>query len=160
VAVETAVAHQNVKGGATIAGRRSKTKVDVLAERRDESGEQLSCGQRQMLAIGRAVMAGPRIIVFDQSALSLAPTTVDLLYDISSGFATREPPWCLLSRTSSADFRLRTGCSCSRRGAIALCGAPDELRGDPRLEALYMGEAQADDVSAAARTREELWHRN
>ena len=55
--------------------------LPVLAERRSDPGTAMSGGQQQMLAIGRALMARPRLVVFDEISLGLAPTVVDRLYE-------------------------------------------------------------------------------
>ena len=127
---------------------------DVLAERRDKSGKQLSGGQQQMLAIGRSLMAEPDVIVFDEIALGLAPTTVDRLYDTLVKIRDEGTTMILIEQNVERGLSLADRVFVLEKGTIALCGTPDELRGDPRLEALYMGEAQAE-ITLAGTTREE-----
>ena len=127
---------------------------DVLAERRDKSGKQLSGGQQQMLAIGRSLMAEPDVIVFDEIALGLAPTTVDRLYDTLVKIRDEGTTMILIEQNVERGLSLADRVFVLEKGTIALGGTPDELRGDPRLEALYMGEAQAE-ITPAGTTREE-----
>ena len=129
---------------------------DVLAERRDKSGKQLSGGQQQMLAIGRALMADPDIIIFDEIALGLAPATVDRLYDTLVKIRDEGTTMILIEQNVERGLSLADRVFVLEKGTIALGGTPDELRGDPRLEALYMGEAQVEEITPAGTQREEL----
>jgi ABC-type branched-subunit amino acid transport system ATPase component/ABC-type branched-subunit amino acid transport system permease subunit len=128
---------------------------DVLAERRDKSGKQLSGGQQQMLAIGRSLMADPEVIIFDEIALGLAPATVDRLYDTLVHIRDEGTTMILIEQNVERGLSLADRVFVLEKGTIALGGTPDELRGDPRLEALYMGEAQAEELTSAGTQREE-----
>jgi ABC-type branched-subunit amino acid transport system ATPase component len=128
---------------------------EVLAERRDKSGKQLSGGQQQMLAIGRALMADPDVIIFDEIALGLAPATVDRLYDTLVKIRDEGTTMILIEQNVERGLSLADRVFVLEKGTIALGGTPDELRGDPRLEALYMGEAQAEELAPAGTQREE-----
>jgi ABC-type branched-subunit amino acid transport system ATPase component len=134
---------------------RVYTLFDVLAERRNKSGKQLSGGQQQMLAIGRALMADPRLVIFDEIALGLAPATVDRLYDTLVKIRDEGTTMILIEQNVERGLSLADRVFVLEKGTIALGGTPDELRGDPRLEALYMGEAQAEELTAAADLKEE-----
>ena len=129
---------------------------DVLAERRNKSGRQLSGGQQQMLAIGRALMGDPKLIIFDEIALGLAPATVDRLYDTLVKIRDEGTTMILIEQNVERGLSLADRVFVLEKGTIALGGTPDELRGDPRLEALYMGEAQAEELTPAGTQREEL----
>jgi branched-chain amino acid transport system ATP-binding protein len=128
---------------------------DVLAERRDKSGKQLSGGQQQMLAIGRSLMADPEVIIFDEIALGLAPATVDRLYDTLVKIRDEGTTMILIEQNVERGLSLADRVFVLEKGTIALGGTPDELRGDPRLEALYMGEAQVEELTPAGTPREE-----
>jgi ABC-type branched-subunit amino acid transport system ATPase component/ABC-type branched-subunit amino acid transport system permease subunit len=128
---------------------------DVLAERRDKSGKQLSGGQQQMLAIGRSLMADPDVIIFDEIALGLAPATVDRLYDTLVKIRDEGTTMILIEQNVERGLSLADRVFVLEKGTIALGGTPEELRGDPCLEALYMGEAQAEELTPAGTQREE-----
>ena len=128
---------------------------DVLAERREKSGKQLSGGQQQMLAIGRALMADPRLVIFDEIALGLAPATVDRLYDTLVKIRDEGTTMILIEQNVERGLSLADRVFVLEKGTIALGGTPDELRGDPRLEALYMGETQVEAPAVAGRQKEE-----
>jgi ABC-type branched-subunit amino acid transport system ATPase component len=128
---------------------------DVLAERRRKSGKHLSGGQQQMLAIGRSLMADPALIIFDEIALGLAPATVDRLYETLVRIRDEGTTMILIEQNVERGLSLADRVFVLEKGTIALGGTPAELRGDPRLEALYMGEAQAERALSAGQTREE-----
>ena len=144
--------HENLVLAGTSAGRKDGLQerldrvydlFEVLAERRNKSGKQLSGGQQQQLAIGRSLMADPKLIIFDEIALGLAPTTVDRLYDTLVRIRDEGTTMILIEQNVERGLSLADRVFVLEKGTIALGGTPDELRGDPRLEALYMGEAQA-----------------
>ena len=157
--------HENLVLAGTSAGRKEGMQerldrvydlFEVLAERRNKSGKQLSGGQQQQLAIGRSLMADPKLIIFDEIALGLAPTTVDRLYDTLVKIRDEGTTMILIEQNVERGLSLADRVFVLEKGTIALGGTPDELRGDPRLEALYMGEAQAEEPAPAGTTREEL----
>ncbi len=156
--------HENLVLAGTAAGEKDGLQgrldrvydlFDVLAERRAKSGKQLSGGQQQMLAIGRSLMAEPKLIIFDEIALGLAPTTVDRLYDTLIKIRDEGTTMILIEQNVERGLSLADRVFVLEKGTIALGGTPDELRGDPRLEALYMGEAQAEELTPAGTAREE-----
>ena len=145
--------HENLVLAGTAAGGKTHLQehlervyglFDVLAERRRKSGKQLSGGQQQMLAIGRALMADPSLIIFDEIALGLAPATVDKLYETLVKIRDEGTTMVLIEQNVERGLALADRVFVMEKGTIALGGRPDELRGDARLEALYMGEAQVE----------------
>ena len=142
--------HENLVLAGTSAGKEGLQRrldrvyelFDVLHERRRKSGKQLSGGQQQMLAIGRALMAAPSLIIFDEVALGLAPATVDKLYEKLVTIRDEGTTMIVIEQNVERGLALADRVFVMEKGTIALAGAPADLRGDPRLEALYMGEAQ------------------
>jgi branched-chain amino acid transport system ATP-binding protein len=98
---------------------------DVLAERRDKSGKHLSGGQQQMLAIGRALMADPKLIIFDEIALGLAPATVDRLYDTLVKIRDEGTTMILIEQNVERGLSLADRVFVLEKGTIALGGTPD-----------------------------------
>jgi branched-chain amino acid transport system ATP-binding protein len=114
---------------------------EVLAERRRKSGRELSGGQQQMLAIGRALMADPKLVIFDEITLGLAPTTVDRLYETLAAIRDHGMTMLIIEQNVERGLALANHVFVMEKGTVALSGTPAELRGNPRLESLYMGEA-------------------
>lgn len=119
---------------------RVYTLFDILAERRQKSGRHLSGGQQQMLAIGRALMSEPRLIIFDEIALGLAPATVDRLYDTLVTIRDQGITMLIIEQNVERGLALADRVFVMEKGSIALHGTPEELRGSPKLASLYMGE--------------------
>jgi ABC-type branched-subunit amino acid transport system ATPase component/ABC-type branched-subunit amino acid transport system permease subunit len=113
-----------------------------LKDRRSNSGAELSGGQQQMLAIGRALMAAPRLIVFDEISLGLAPIVIDRLYEALAEINSRGVAMIVIEQNVERGLALADRVAVLEKGRVALSGTPSEVRGDPRLLALYVGEAR------------------
>jgi branched-chain amino acid transport system ATP-binding protein len=110
-----------------------------LGERMKQDAGTLSGGEQQMLAIGRALMAEPRIILLDEPSLGLAPKLVSeifrAIHEIAQGGMTIllvEQNTRLALATAARAYVLVTG-------ELVLSGSSGELKSDPRLEAAYLG---------------------
>jgi branched-chain amino acid transport system ATP-binding protein len=129
-----------------IPGPEVKTRMDdmyelfpILAERRRKSGRELSGGQQQMLAIGRALMGDPKLVIFDEIALGLAPTTVERLYETLVAIRERGTTMLIIEQNVERGLALADRVFVMEKGGIALAGTPAELRDNPVLRSLYMG---------------------
>jgi ABC-type branched-subunit amino acid transport system ATPase component/ABC-type branched-subunit amino acid transport system permease subunit len=114
----------------------------ALREKRGNSGMQLSGGQQQMLAIGRALMADPRLIIFDEISLGLAPIMVDRLYETLTEINDRGVAMIVIEQNVERGLALADHVAVLEKGRVALTGEPAEMRTDERLLALYIGEAK------------------
>jgi ABC-type branched-subunit amino acid transport system ATPase component/ABC-type branched-subunit amino acid transport system permease subunit len=117
---------------------------EALKERRGNSGSALSGGQQQMLAIGRALMADPRLVIFDEISLGLAPITVDRLYETLTEVNGRGVAMIIIEQNVERGLALADHVAVLEKGRVALAGAPSQMRTDERLLSLYVGEAKGD----------------
>jgi branched-chain amino acid transport system ATP-binding protein len=113
---------------------------DILAEKRDDSGATLSGGQQQMLAIGRALVARPRLAIFDEISLGLAPVAVDRLYEALRELNSRGVTLIVIEQDVERGLALADRVYVLVKGRVALMGEPAEIREDPRLQELYVGD--------------------
>jgi branched-chain amino acid transport system ATP-binding protein len=113
---------------------------DILAEKRDDSGATLSGGQQQMLAIGRALVARPRLAIFDEISLGLAPVAVDRLYEALRELNARGVTLIVIEQDVERGLALADRVYVLVKGRVALMGEPAEIREDPRLQELYVGD--------------------
>ncbi len=114
---------------------------DILKEKRDDSGTSLSGGQQQMLAIGRALMSKPALILFDEISLGLAPITCDRLYEALAEINARGVAMIVIEQNVERGLALADHVAVIEKGRIALDGTPQDVHNDPRLVQLYVGEA-------------------
>jgi ABC-type branched-subunit amino acid transport system ATPase component/ABC-type branched-subunit amino acid transport system permease subunit len=115
---------------------------EALRERHGNSGFQLSGGQQQMLAIGRALMADPRLIIFDEISLGLAPIMVDRLYETLTEINGRGVAMIVIEQNVERGLALADHVAVLEKGRVALTGEPAQMRADERLLSLYIGEAK------------------
>ena len=113
----------------------------VLGERKDQPGTSMSGGQQQMLAIGRALMARPRLVIFDEISLGLAPVIMDRLYQALRLLKEARVTLLIIEQDIDRALALADQAYVLDRGAIGLSGRPDEVRNDARLKHMYIGAA-------------------
>ena len=109
-----------------------------LRERRDQRGGSLSGGEQQMLAIGRGLMANPRLLLVDEISLGLAPIVVRGLYRALRTIAAEGTTTLVVDQDVSQIMELAQRVYCFRKGAVSLEGRPADLT-RARLAAAYFG---------------------
>lgn len=113
----------------------------VLAERRDQSAGTLSGGEQQILAIGRALMGSPKLLMMDEPSLGLAPLLVSELFHIVESLK-REGQTILLSEQNARKaLKVADRAYVFEVGSIVLEGATRDLVDDPRVRQAYLGGA-------------------
>ena len=112
----------------------------MLAERRQTAAGMLSGGQQQMLVIGRALMASPRLMAIDEPSLGLAPKIIDQVYDILMRLRAQRKLTLLIVEQSSTRAMMTGGRMILMRGGrIVLEGEAREMVKDERLKQAYFG---------------------
>lgn len=112
----------------------------ILAERRRSPATSMSGGQQQMLAIGRALMSKPRLVIFDEISLGLAPVMVDRVYEALAKLRESGLTMLIVEQDVERALALADRAYVLERGAFALSGSAIDVRRDPRLRHLYLGE--------------------
>ena len=110
-----------------------------LAERSRQLAGTLSGGEQQMLAIGRCLMGAPRLIMFDEPSLGLAPTVVQEVFGIVRRLNAEGLTVVLVEQNVAASLRLADHAFVLENGAVVLSGTGAELLDDPRVREAYMG---------------------
>jgi branched-chain amino acid transport system ATP-binding protein len=111
-----------------------------LSERRKQLGGTLSGGEQQMLAIGRALMADPKILLLDEPSLGLAPLLVRVIFDTVREINQAGVTILLVEQNARAALRLAHKGYVLETGSIVLAGPASELLTDERVRKSYLGE--------------------
>jgi branched-chain amino acid transport system ATP-binding protein len=111
----------------------------VLASRRRISAGMLSGGEQQMLAIGRAIMAKPRLLLLDEPSMGLAPILVEQILDVVRGMKQAGLTVLLVEQNARAALAIADRGYVVETGRIATSGSAVELLADARVQAAYLG---------------------
>ena len=112
-----------------------------LADRRRQRADTLSGGERQMLALGRALMSSPRLLMLDEPSLGLAPLIVREILAIVRVLRDEGVAILLVEQNARAALESSDFGYVLETGEVSLCGASRELAVDPRVQATYLGGA-------------------
>jgi branched-chain amino acid transport system ATP-binding protein len=111
-----------------------------LAERRAQLGWSLSGGEQQMLAIGRALMARPRLMLMDEPSLGLAPRIAEEVYEKIRLINAEGVTTLLVEQNTVLALGIATRAYVLDHGRVAISGAAADLLGDPRVRDAYLGQ--------------------
>ncbi|WP_398472632.1 ABC transporter ATP-binding protein [Tardiphaga sp.] len=111
----------------------------ILAQRRNQIAGTMSGGQQQMLAIGRALMGGPKLLVLDEPSLGLAPLVVAELYEAVRHLIADGLTVLLVEQDVSIALQMAHRGYVIENGKIALQGTGDELRKNEHIRSYYLG---------------------
>ena len=111
----------------------------ILADRRRQAAGTLSGGEQQMLAIGRALMARPRLIMFDEPSLGLAPTIVETTFAIIGDIRRSGTTVLMVEQNARLALRMADRGYVMEAGRIVLSGAARELMHNDHVRAAYLG---------------------
>jgi len=112
-----------------------------LAERRHQIAGTLSGGEQQMLAIARALMSEPKLLLLDEPSMGLAPLMVAKIFEIVREVASRGVTILLVEQNAKLALELASRGYVMESGAITLAGESAKLLADPRVREAYLGES-------------------
>jgi branched-chain amino acid transport system ATP-binding protein len=134
-------------GGAKHAGRGNPAAVKadmlelfpILAERLHQKAGSLSGGEQQMLAIGRALMSSPDLLLLDEPSLGLAPQVVDRIFDLISNLRDRGLTILLVEQNVVQSLEIADRGYVLANGRVELQGSAADLRASPEIQDAYLG---------------------
>lgn len=142
---------QNLRLGAYGGGRAARSEAEgslrqvfdlfpVLRERQEQVAGTLSGGESQMLAIGRALMSRPSVLLLDEPSMGLAPMVVDNIFDVLGRLRTETGLGVLLvEQNAAATLDVADRCYVLELGQVHLEGASNDLRDNGSIAHIYLG---------------------
>jgi branched-chain amino acid transport system ATP-binding protein len=140
---------ENLQMGAYIRDGSAQIQADIdrifttfprLKERRSQLAGTLSGGEQQMLAMGRALMAQPTLLLLDEPSMGLSPLMVDKIFEVIQGVAAQGMTILLVEQNARRALQIADRAYVMESGMITLNGAAKNLLDDPKVRAAYLGE--------------------
>ena len=110
-----------------------------LKERQRQLAGTLSGGEQQMLAMGRALLARPRLLLLDEPSMGLAPIMVDAIFEVVRDVHRQGVTVLLVEQNAHRALEMADRAYVLESGELALSGPASELLGDPRVQSAYLG---------------------
>jgi len=111
-----------------------------LKERASQLAGTLSGGEQQMLAMGRALMARPKVLLMDEPSMGLSPIMVDKIFEVVGDIHSRGTTILLVEQNASRALQLANRGYVMESGEITMSGEAKSLLNDPKVRAAYLGE--------------------
>ncbi|WP_423459786.1 ABC transporter ATP-binding protein [Ottowia sp. VDI28] len=140
---------ENLLMGAYTRGDKAGVAADVdrvftifprLRERKDQLAGTMSGGEQQMLAMGRALMSRPKLLLLDEPSMGLSPIMVDKVFEVVRDVYDQGVTILLVEQNASRALALADRGYVMESGLISMSGAGQELLNDPKVRAAYLGE--------------------
>jgi branched-chain amino acid transport system ATP-binding protein len=111
-----------------------------LRERKDQLAGTMSGGEQQMLAMGRALMSQPKVLLLDEPSMGLSPIMVDKIFEVVRDVYALGVTIVLVEQNASRALAIADRGYVMESGLITMTGAGQDLLSDPRVRAAYLGE--------------------
>ncbi|WP_328885391.1 ABC transporter ATP-binding protein [Streptomyces sp. NBC_00316] len=111
----------------------------VLRDFRNRPAGDLSGGQQQMLAIGRALMSRPRLLLLDEPSMGLSPKLIENVVEILVRLRDEGLGLLLVEQNAKLTFGVTSHCLVMENGSVAMSGTAEDLALDPRVRQIYLG---------------------
>jgi branched-chain amino acid transport system ATP-binding protein len=125
--------------GAAAAIERVLARFPILRERAGEHADRLSGGEQQQLAIARALLCRPRVLILDEPSLGLGPKTIDLIYELLAELREEGTTMLLVEQNAARTIDFCDRCLVLGGGRVRAQGPGEELRGNSGLVRAYLG---------------------
>ncbi len=140
---------ENLQMGAYIRSDKAEIAIDIdkvfgifprLKERRDQLAGTLSGGEQQMLAMGRALISRPKVLLLDEPSMGLSPIMVDKIFEVVRGVYAQGVTVLLVEQNASRALAIADRGYVMDSGLITMTGEGKTMLSDPKVRAAYLGE--------------------
>jgi len=140
---------ENLQMGAYIRDDKAGIEADIdkmfaifprLKERRDQLAGTMSGGEQQMLAMGRALMSRPKVLLMDEPSMGLSPIMVDKIFEVVQDVFAQGVTILLVEQNASRALSIASRGYVMESGIITMTGEAKQMLNDPRVRAAYLGE--------------------
>ncbi|MEI7514264.1 MAG: ABC transporter ATP-binding protein [Betaproteobacteria bacterium] len=140
---------ENLQMGAYIRDDKAGIEADIdkmfaifprLKERRDQLAGTMSGGEQQMLAMGRALMSRPKVLLMDEPSMGLSPIMVDKIFEVVQDVFAQGVTILLVEQNASRALSIANRGYVMESGVITMTGEAKQMLSDPRVRAAYLGE--------------------
>jgi branched-chain amino acid transport system ATP-binding protein len=111
-----------------------------LRERKDQLAGTMSGGEQQMLAMGRALMSRPKVLLLDEPSMGLSPIMVDKIFEVVRDVYAQGVTVLLVEQNASRALAIANRGYVMESGLITMTGPGQQLLSDPKVRAAYLGE--------------------
>lgn len=127
------------RAGAGTSMSRVLDLLPLLADRQDQAAGTLSGGEQQLLALGRALMSSPQVLLLDEPSTGLAPQAVEAVLEVLAGVAAAGTAVLLVEQDVEAALGLASWAYVLETGRVVTQGTSAQVRADPALSEAYLG---------------------
>ena len=140
---------ENLQMGAYIRDDKADILADIdkvftifprLKERRDQLAGTMSGGEQQMLAMGRALMSRPKVLLLDEPSMGLSPIMVDKIFEVVRDVYAQGVTVLLVEQNASRALSIANRGYVMESGLVTMSGDAKEMLNDPKVRAAYLGE--------------------